>query len=96
MTKPGGSFFITTLNKTLLSWLGGIIAAEYLLKLAPTGTHDFNKFISPDETRRLLEACGYRTKLIHGMCYNPLKNEWRWTTSTAINYGIHSVKKKEC
>ncbi|XP_015597598.1 ubiquinone biosynthesis O-methyltransferase, mitochondrial [Cephus cinctus] len=93
--KPGSSIFITTLNRTLPSWLGGIVAAEYLLKLVPRGTHDWNKFIHPDETRRLLEACGCKTKLIHGMCYNLLKNEWSWTTSTSINYAIHAIKKEE-
>lgn len=93
--KPCGSIFITTLNKSLPSWLGGIIVAEYILKLAPMGTHDWNKFISPDDTRRLLESCGCKTKLIHGMFYNPLANEWHWTASTAISYGIHAVKKPE-
>ncbi|XP_076233042.1 ubiquinone biosynthesis protein COQ3, mitochondrial isoform X2 [Calliopsis andreniformis] len=93
--QPGGSIFITTLNKTLPSWLGGIIAAEHVLKLVPSGTHDWNKFISPAETQRLLETCGCKTKLIHGIFYNPLKHEWFWTTSTAINYALHAVKKKE-
>ncbi|KZC11377.1 PREDICTED: ubiquinone biosynthesis O-methyltransferase, mitochondrial [Dufourea novaeangliae] len=92
---PGGSIFLTTLNKTLPSWLGGIIAAEHVLKLVPTGTHDWNKFITPAEIQRLLETCGCKTKLIHGMFYNPLKNEWFWTSSTAINYAVHAVKKRE-
>lgn len=55
--KPGGSIFITTLNKTFPSWFGGIIAAEHVLKLLPTGTHDWNKFITPVEIQRLLETC---------------------------------------
>ncbi|XP_003705086.1 ubiquinone biosynthesis protein COQ3, mitochondrial isoform X1 [Megachile rotundata] len=93
--KPDGSIFLTTLNKTLPSWLGGIIAAEYVLKLVPKGTHDWNKFISPAEMQRLLETYGCKTKLIHGMFYNPLKNEWSWVASRAINYAIHAVKRKE-
>ncbi|XP_043258943.1 ubiquinone biosynthesis O-methyltransferase, mitochondrial [Colletes gigas] len=92
--QPGGSIFITTLNKTLPSWFGGIIAAEHVLKLLPTGTHDWNKFITPAEIQSLLETCDCKTKLIHGMFYNPLKNEWFWTTSTAINYAVHAVKRK--
>ena len=92
--KPGGSIFLTTMNKTLPSWLGGIIAAEHVLKLVPTGTHDWNKFISPTEIQRLLETCGCKTYLIHGMFYNPLKNEWSWAASTAINYALHAVKRK--
>ena len=61
LLRPGGSLFITTLNKTIPSWLGGIIAAEYLLKLVPAGTHDWNKFISPTDTRRILEKCKHLT-----------------------------------
>ncbi|XP_012263850.2 ubiquinone biosynthesis O-methyltransferase, mitochondrial [Athalia rosae] len=94
-TKPGGSLFLSTLNRTLPSWLGGIIAAEYLLRIVPIGTHDWNKFISPNEVRRLIESQGCQTKLIHGMCYNPLKNKWSWTSSTAVNYALHAVKRKE-
>ena len=93
--KPGGSIFLTTLNKTLPAWLGGIIAAEHVLKLVPKGTHDWNKFVTPAEMQCLLEKCGCKTKLIHGMFYNPLKNEWFWVASRAINYAIHAVKRKE-
>ena len=49
--------FITTLNKTLLSWFTAILAAEYILHLVPMGTHDWNNFITPDQTRQLLEKC---------------------------------------
>lgn len=56
---PGGSIFITTFNRTNLSWVGGVIFAEYVLKMIPKGTHDWNKFIPPLETQRLLERCKY-------------------------------------
>ncbi|KOX72023.1 Hexaprenyldihydroxybenzoate methyltransferase, mitochondrial [Melipona quadrifasciata] len=92
--KPGGSIFLTTLNKTLPSWFGGIIAAENVLKLVPKGTHDWNKFITVAEMQSLLETYGCKTKLIHGMFYNPLRNEWFWMTSTVINYALHAVKRK--
>lgn len=54
--QPGGSLFITTLNKTNLSWLLGIVAAEQLLRIVPSGTHEWEKFISPEELERLLES----------------------------------------
>ncbi|XP_046819233.1 ubiquinone biosynthesis O-methyltransferase, mitochondrial-like [Vespa crabro] len=91
--KPGGSLFITTINKTLLSWLGAIIAGEYILKYVPIGTHDWNKFISPEEVQRFLETCGLKTKLIHGIIFNPMKNEWSWSSNTSINYGLHAIKQ---
>lgn len=56
---PGGSIFITTFNKTNLSWIGGILFAEYVLNMMPRGTHDWNKFLSPLETKRILEQCTY-------------------------------------
>ncbi|KAK2583003.1 hypothetical protein KPH14_009048 [Odynerus spinipes] len=90
--KFGGSLFVTTLNKTVPSWLGAIVAAEHVLKLVPTGTHNWNKFISPEEVQRLVETCGLKTKLIHGMLYNPLKNEWSWSSCAVINYALHAIK----
>lgn len=54
---PGGSIFITTFNKTMFAWFAGIICAEYILKMIPQGTHDYNKFISPLDTQKLLENC---------------------------------------
>lgn len=56
---PGGSIFITTFNKTTLAWIGGIVCAEYILNVIPQGTHDYNKFISPLDTQRILEKCMY-------------------------------------
>lgn len=57
--RPGGSIFITTFNKTTLAWLSGIVCAEYVLNMIPQGTHDWNKFISPLDTQRILEKCNY-------------------------------------
>ncbi|XP_014219422.1 ubiquinone biosynthesis O-methyltransferase, mitochondrial [Copidosoma floridanum] len=90
--KPKGSIFITTFNKNFISWLGGIIGAEYLLRLLPVGTHDWNKFISPEDTRRILEKYNCKTKLIHGIFYNPAARTWSWIPSTAINYALHAIK----
>lgn len=54
--QPGGSLFITTINKTNLSFALGIVVAEQLLRIVPSGTHDWEKFISPVELERLLES----------------------------------------
>lgn len=53
--QPGGSIFITTFNQTILSWLGGIVVAEQILNLVPKGTHEWDKFISPLDTQRILD-----------------------------------------
>ncbi|XP_012273489.1 ubiquinone biosynthesis O-methyltransferase, mitochondrial [Orussus abietinus] len=91
--KPGGSLFITTPGRTIFSWVALIVVGEYIAHALPVGTHEWDKFISPDETRRILKSYGCDTVLVHGTLYNLLKNEWYWTTSTAIHYVIHAVKK---
>ncbi|XP_029306539.1 ubiquinone biosynthesis O-methyltransferase, mitochondrial [Cottoperca gobio] len=90
--KPGGSLFITTLNKTNLSYMLGIVVAEQLLRIVPSGTHDWEKFISPVELERLLESNGFSVQSVQGMLYNPVSGAWSWTNSTAINYALHAVK----
>uniref|UniRef100_A0A671RNU6 Coenzyme Q3 methyltransferase n=1 Tax=Sinocyclocheilus anshuiensis TaxID=1608454 RepID=A0A671RNU6_9TELE len=92
--KPGGSLFITTLNKTNLSYVFGIVAAEQLLRIVPSGTHDCEKFISPEDLERL-ESFGFYVEAIRGMIYNPLTGAWSWQQSTAINYALHAIKRKE-
>ncbi|XP_057197232.1 ubiquinone biosynthesis O-methyltransferase, mitochondrial [Triplophysa rosa] len=93
--KPGGSLFITTINKTSLSYVLGIVAAEQLLRIVPSGTHDWEKFISPEDLERLLESFGFYVEAIRGMMYNPLTGAWGWQQSTAINYALHAIKRKE-
>ncbi|XP_020490062.2 ubiquinone biosynthesis O-methyltransferase, mitochondrial [Labrus bergylta] len=93
--KPGGSLFITTLNKTNLSYALGIVVAEQLLCIVPSGTHDWEKFISPVELERLLESNGFSVQSVEGMLYNPVSGAWSWTNSTAINYALHAVKVRD-
>uniref|UniRef100_A0A8C5RMU0 Ubiquinone biosynthesis O-methyltransferase, mitochondrial n=1 Tax=Laticauda laticaudata TaxID=8630 RepID=A0A8C5RMU0_LATLA len=90
--KPEGSLFITTLNKTQLSYVFGIIVAEKLLGIVPVGTHDWEKFISPEELERLLESNGFSVKVVKGMLYNPLFGSWSWIGNTSINYALHAIK----
>uniref|UniRef100_A0A4W5MMR9 Ubiquinone biosynthesis O-methyltransferase, mitochondrial n=1 Tax=Hucho hucho TaxID=62062 RepID=A0A4W5MMR9_9TELE len=93
--KPGGSLFITTINKTKLSYALAIVAAEEVLRIVPSGTHDWDKFVSPVELERLLESNGFHVESIRGMLYNPLSGAWSWTESTRINYALHAVKLEE-
>ncbi|XP_077384154.1 ubiquinone biosynthesis O-methyltransferase, mitochondrial [Festucalex cinctus] len=93
--KPGGSLFITTINKTNLSFVLAIVAAEQLLRIVPSGTHDWEKFISPVELERRLESNGFSVQSVQGMMYNPASGAWSWINSTAINYALHAVKLAE-
>ncbi|XP_068135518.1 ubiquinone biosynthesis O-methyltransferase, mitochondrial isoform X2 [Hyperolius riggenbachi] len=90
--KPGGSLFITTINKTQLSYIFGIVVAEKIMSIVPEGTHDWNKFIPPEELERLLESNGFVVDTLRGMLYNPFMGSWRWFSDTSINYVLHAVK----
>ena len=88
----GGSFFLTTLNRNKQSYMAGIVAAEYILGLLPQGTHDWNKFVTPEELQEMLKDAGCETRLVHGMFYWPGFNKWTWVEQTSVNYAIHAVK----
>ncbi|XP_074043321.1 ubiquinone biosynthesis O-methyltransferase, mitochondrial [Macrotis lagotis] len=90
--KPGGSFFITTINKTQLSYALGIIFAEQIVGIVPKGTHTWEKFVSPEELESLLESNGLLVQTIAGMLYNPFSGHWRWTKNTSLNYAAHAIK----
>ncbi|KAK6171401.1 hypothetical protein SNE40_019597 [Patella caerulea] len=91
LVKPGGSMFLTTINRTNLSYLLGVVAAERLLRIVEPGTHNWNKFISPQDLQYLLDHNGFSTRLVHGMMYNPVTKRWSWTENTSINYALHAV-----
>lgn len=89
---PGGSFFLSTLNRTRLAYMAGIIGAENILGLLPVGTHDWNKFVTPEEMDEMLDKSGCQLRLIHGMFYWPLSNTWVWIPDPSVNYAVHAIK----
>ncbi|CAH1388546.1 unnamed protein product [Nezara viridula] len=91
--KPTGSIFFTTINRTMASWLGAIVTAEYIFNLVPRGTHDWEKFPTPEELQKYLDRAGCKTLLSCGVLYQPLLNEWYWVENTSINYALHAVKQ---
>ncbi|XP_068793961.1 ubiquinone biosynthesis O-methyltransferase, mitochondrial isoform X2 [Struthio camelus] len=92
--KPEGSLFITTINKTQLSYVLGIVVAEKIIGIVPEGTHEWEKFVTPEELERLLKSSGFSVKAVNGMLYNPITGSWSWTESTSINYAMHAVKSR--
>ncbi|KAL0122767.1 hypothetical protein PUN28_007457 [Cardiocondyla obscurior] len=95
IVKPGKSIFITTINKTLTSLLSTILLNEYILHNIPRGTHQWNKFISPQEVQRLLEKYDCQTKLIQGIRLNSFTKQWFITSKTSTFYALHAVKQKK-
>ena len=81
-----GIIIISTINRNLLSNLFAINIAENILKWIPKGTHDYNKFIQPEELKNTLSNEKFRFNNIRGLVFNPLTREWRLSKNYAINY----------
>lgn len=86
MVKPGGLMFAATLNRTKRSFALAIVGAEYVLGWLPRGTHDWNKFVTPDELAAALEAGGLSVVDREGVVFNPLADEWRRSSDLSVNY----------
>lgn len=84
--KKGGIFFISTLNRTLESKLLAIGVAEYILRLAPVGTHSWEKFLKPHEVEKILRQEGYGFESLKGLAYHPLTGDWSLSPSLSVNY----------
>ncbi len=86
--KPGGLFFAATINRTMRSFALAIVGAEYVLNWLPKGTHDWEKFDTPDELRDAVEGGGSRSPDTTGVVFNPLTGRWSAARDTAVNYMI--------
>ena len=84
--KPGGQLFVSTLNRNIKSYFGAIVAAEYLLKMLPKGTHEYAKFIRPSELTRWANAVGLQFGGLQGIRFNPFSGECKLTKDVSINY----------
>ena len=86
LLKPNGIMIVATLNRTLKSLLFAKIAGEYILKLLPRGTHDWDRFIRPEELQAKMERFGIETIESVGVGYNPLTQGFRITDDLSVNY----------
>ena len=84
--KKNGLMFVATLNKTLKSYLFAIIGAEYILRWLPIGTHEWEKFVKPEELISLLKKCNFSLDSLDGMKFNIIKDEWKLSSDKSINY----------
>ncbi len=92
LLKPNGIMIMSTLNRNTKSYLAAIVAAEQILRWLPKGTHDWNKFITPDELRDMAEIAGFEVKDRCGMVFNPIKNNWSLShKDMSINYAISAI-----
>ena len=86
LLKKNGLMFIATLNKTLKSYIFAIIGAEYILKWLPIGTHDWNKFLKPDDLINICKNNSLNLNNLIGVKFDILKNEWIVSEDSSINY----------
>ncbi len=86
LVAPGGLMIVATLNRTLRSLALGKIAAEYILRWVPAGTHDWRQFLKPDEIRQMLAPEPVTVTGPYGVTYNPLTDRWSESADAAINY----------
>lgn len=94
LVRPGGMLILSTLNKTARSYLLGIIAAEYVLRLLPRGTHEWQRFVKPAQMVASLQAEGFEAVDLTGIRYNPFAGSFTLTPhDVAVNY-IISFKKQ--
>ena len=92
LLKKNGLMFTATLNRTFSSYVKAIVGAEYILRWLPIGTHDWNKFIKPEELEQKLTNNRLETKNIKGLVFNPLTKKWKRSEDLSVNYIISSVK----
>ncbi len=93
LVKPQGHVFFSTINRNYKAFLLLIIGAEYILRLLPKGTHEYEKLIRPGELDRWIRHARMHTREIMGMSYNPLSKAYRLSTDISANYFIHAAKQ---
>jgi len=86
LLKKNGIMFVATLNKTLKSYAFAIVGAEYILKWLPVGTHDWEKFIKPDELINILKKNDVRLDRLDGMKFNLVTDKWKISDDKSVNY----------
>jgi len=93
LLKPGGLHICSTINRNAKSFAMAIVGAEYVMRWLPKGTHEWNKFITPDELYALIEQAGLSPVDRKGFVFNPIT--WQWSLSAkdlSVNYVTASVK----
>lgn len=92
LVKPGGLIFMSTMNRTWKSYLLGIVAAERILKWVPKGTHQWNKFVTPDELRKALSFGDIGIIAHTGVLFDPIRGSWIESSRDGVNYMLAGRK----
>jgi 2-polyprenyl-6-hydroxyphenyl methylase/3-demethylubiquinone-9 3-methyltransferase len=93
LVKPQGLMIVATINRTMKSFALAIVGAEYVLRWLPRGTHQWSKFITPNELEIAIEQSGLRVSDQRGMVYNLLRDSWQLSIDTDVNYIVTAEKQ---
>ena len=94
LLKPGGSLFLSTINRNPRSWITAIVGAQYIFNILPKGTHEFSKFIKPSELASCMRTAGINLSETKGMFYNPLTHKANLNNDLGVNYLMYGKKPK--
>lgn len=86
LVRPGGLLIMATLNRTAKAYALAILGAEHVLRWLPVGTHDWSRFVTPEEAASAITAAGLTPEPAQGVSFNPLTGKWSLTSDTAVNY----------
>jgi 2-polyprenyl-6-hydroxyphenyl methylase/3-demethylubiquinone-9 3-methyltransferase len=92
LVRPGGLMLLSTINRTVKAYLLAIVGAEYVLRWLPVGTHQWERFVTPDELSRHLHAAGLSPPTLQGLVYSPLDDAWSLSADTDVNYFAAAAK----
>jgi 2-polyprenyl-6-hydroxyphenyl methylase/3-demethylubiquinone-9 3-methyltransferase len=95
LVKPGGDVFISTINRNLKSFALAIVAAEYVARLVPRGTHEYERLLKPSEIARFARAAGLDVADIAGLEYDPVREQCSLTSDPSVNYLIHLKRRPD-
>ncbi|MEJ2362333.1 MAG: bifunctional 2-polyprenyl-6-hydroxyphenol methylase/3-demethylubiquinol 3-O-methyltransferase UbiG [Gammaproteobacteria bacterium] len=95
LVRPGGHVFFSTINRNPKSFMFAIVGAEYLLRLLPRGTHEYNKFIRPSELENWIRDAGLNLRELTGMTYNPFTRRYSLGYDVDVNYLVHCQRESE-
>ena len=92
LLKKNGLMFVATINKTLKSYIFAIIGAEYVLRWLPIGTHEWEKFVNPEDLKKILMKYNLSLNKLEGMNFNIIKDEWSISRDLSVNYIAKFIK----
>ncbi|WOL15305.1 ubiquinone biosynthesis O-methyltransferase, mitochondrial [Canna indica] len=95
LTVPNGATIVSTINRSMRSYATAIIAAEYLLNWLPKGTHEWSRFLTPEELVLILERTSVSVQEMAGFVYNPLTGDWTLSDDTSVNFIAFGTKRNE-